>query len=155
MKKLSYQFEEVQLVYRNKTPASQRPKIITPQDAYSILRRSWDLGQINLMEEAKMLMLDCQMGLMSIASISKGGLTETIVDPRIVFSIALKRRAHRIVLAHNHPSGSLQPSYADIKLTQNFMKLGELLRIPVHDHLIVTEDSYCSLVSDGHILRSL
>lgn len=142
------QFEEVQLVYRNKTKASERPSIKSPHDAYTILHQSWNKEEINLFEESKILLLDNQLRVMSIASISKGGLSGTIVDPKIVFSIALKRRANRIILAHNHPSGSLKPSKADIKLTKEFIKAGDILQIPLEDHLILTEDNYCSLVAD-------
>lgn len=85
---------------------------------------------------------------MSVAEISKSGVSGTIVDPKIVFSIALKRRAIRIILAHNHPSGSLNPSKADIKLTQEFIKAGRILQIPIEDHIIIKEESYCSLVTE-------
>ena len=142
------QFEEVQLVYRNKTRASERPSIKSPNDAYAILNQSWNKEEINLLEESKILLLDNQLRLMSIASISKGGLSGTIVDPKIVFSIALKRRANRIILAHNHPCGSLKPSKSDIRLTKEFIKAGEILQIPLEDHLILTEENYCSLVAD-------
>ncbi len=138
-------FEEVSLIYRNKTKASDRPNVKSSDDAYSILRQSWNMDEINLLEEAKILLLDNQLRLMSIASISKGGLSGTIVDPRIVFSIALKRRANRIILAHNHPSGSLKPSREDLSLTNKFIDAGKVLQIAVDDHIIITQDGYCSL----------
>ncbi len=107
---LSSKFEEVQLIYTNKTKASERPKISSPLDAYAIFYESWDKGQIGLLEESKILLLDSQLRLMSIASISKGGMSSVVIDPKIVFGIALKRRASRIILGHNHPSGGLKPS---------------------------------------------
>ena len=120
----------------------------SPQDAYKILTENWDMDQINLVEECKILLLDNKLRLMSIAEISKGGLTETIVDPRIVFSIALKRRANRIILAHNHPSNNVNPSKADIKLTKEFIQIGKLLRIEIADHLIVTENDFSSMATE-------
>lgn len=149
-KHLVSKFEEVQLIYRNKTKASDRPAIKSALDVYNTLRDSWNMDEINLLEECKVLLLDNQLKLMSIASISKGGLSGTIVDPRIVFSIALKRRANRIILAHNHPSGNLTPSKADIKLTQEFIKAGAFLKIPLEDHIIITDEGYSSLVTDYH-----
>lgn len=140
--------EEVQLVYRNKTKASDRPKIESPQGAYKILLENWDMDQINLLEECKILLLDNQLKLMSIASVSKGGLAGTVVDSRIVFATALKRRANRIIIAHNHPSGTLKPSKADISLTRKFMKAGNILEIPIEDHIIITQEGYCSLMTD-------
>lgn len=144
-------FEEVSLVYRNKVKAKDRPHIKSPQDAYRILRNTWDQNQINLVEECKILLLDRQLKLMSIAEISKGGFSETIVDPRVVFSIALKRRAHRIILAHNHPAETLKASNADIQLTEQFIQIGKILHIPIEDHLIITDQGYLSLFENGDV----
>lgn len=151
-KKLVKKFEEVQLVYRNRTPAAKRPKVNSPQQAYDVLLNSWNMDQMELLEECKLLLLDRRLRLMSVASISKGGLSGTLVDPKVVFSIALKRRATSIILAHNHPSGNLQPSHADIQLTRNFMAAGKLLQIPLEDHLIITKEGYHSMISDGYLL---
>lgn len=148
MTELFTQFEEVKLTYQSKVKAKDRPKVTKPQDAYDILLKSWDKGQIEIIEECKALFLDRANRVMSIASISKGGFSETLVDIRHVFAIALKRRAHGIILAHNHPSGSTKPSQADIKLTKLFMNAGELMRIPIEDHLIITPDEYYSLNGD-------
>lgn len=147
-KKLSSKFEEVHLIYKNRVSANDRPSVKSPYDAYLILLENWDDEQINLLEECKVLLLDSQLRLMSIASVSKGGLSGTIVDPRIVFSMALKRRANRIILAHNHPSGTLKPSKADISLTKQFIKAGNVLQIPLEDHIIVTQAGYCSLMNE-------
>ena len=148
MKELSNTFEEVRLVYRNKTKASERPLVNCAENAFQVLYKHWDHDQINLLEECKLLLLDSQMRLMSIASLSKGGTASTIVDPRIVFAIALKRRSHQIILGHNHPSGSLSPSRHDLKLTERISKLGELLDIQLADHLIITSEGYRSIMSD-------
>ncbi|MDO5970315.1 JAB domain-containing protein [Flavivirga aquimarina] len=120
-------YEEVQLVYRNKTKASDRPNVKSPDAAYKILLENWNMDQINLLEECKILLLDNRLKLMSVVHLSKGGLSSIVVDLRIVFSIALKRRSNRIILAHNHPSGSLRPSKEDIEITQ---------------------EGYCSLMAD-------
>lgn len=141
-------FEEVSLVYKNKTRADDRPLVQNPADAYEILIKNWDLNQIGLVEEFKILLLDRQLRLMSIASIAKGGMSSVDVDPRIVFMVALKRRSHQIILAHNHPSQSLKSSKLDIELTERFSKIGELLNIQVADHLIITEYGFHSIVSD-------
>ena len=149
-KYLVSKFEEVQLIYRNKTKASDRQSVKNARDAYHILRDSWNMDEINLLEECKVLLLDNQLKLMSVASISKGGLSGTVVDPRIVFAMALKRRANRIILAHNHPSKSLKPSHADIKLTQEFIKAGAILQIPLEDHIIITDEGFYSLITEYH-----
>ena len=148
---LNSTFEEVRLVYRNRTPAAYRTKIKSPKDAFDVLVKNWDNDQIGLLEECKVLLLDRSLRLMSIASISKGGMSGTIIDPKVVFSIALKRRANSIILAHNHPSGNLKPSDPDIRLTENFIMAGKVLQIPLEDHLIITQDGYTSLLADGYV----
>lgn len=83
------------------------------------------------------------------ACISKGGITATTIDPRIVFGMALEHRATRLLLCHNHPSGLLKPSKADISITQQLQAGGRLLEIEVLDHIIVTDQGYYSLREDG------
>ena len=151
MSDLTSKFEEVQLIYKNRVKASNRVRITSSADVYSILKQNWDLSQIELLEECKLLMLDNSLRVMSIASISKGGMTGTVVDPRVVFSISLKRRAHRIILAHNHPSGNLKPSIADLNLTRQIKEGGALLNIRLDDHLIITSDGYYSMSDEGSL----
>ena len=81
--------------------------------------------------------------------LSKGGLTHTIVDPRIIFLKALEVQATSMVLCHNHPSGSLRPSRADEELTAKLKNAGQLLDIKVVDHLIVSDEGYYSFADEG------
>jgi DNA repair protein RadC len=81
--------------------------------------------------------------------ISKGGLTHTIVDPRIVFVKALEVQATSLVLCHNHPSGNLKPSRADEEITAKLKSAGKLLDINVIDHLIVSDEGYYSFADEG------
>ena len=83
--------------------------------------------------------------------LSKGGLTHTIVDPRIVFAKALEVQATSMVLCHNHPSGSLRPSRADEEMTERIKNAGKLLDIQVIDHLIVSDEGYYSFADEGLI----
>lgn len=80
---------------------------------------------------------------------SKGGLTHTIVDPRIVFLKAIEVQATSLVLCHNHPSGNLKPSRADEELTTKLKNAGRLLDINVIDHLIVSDEGYFSFADEG------
>jgi len=81
--------------------------------------------------------------------LSKGGITGTLVDVRLVFKEALQNGATAIILAHNHPSGTLRPSQPDIKLTKKLKAAGESLDIKVLDHLIVTEKAYFSFADEN------
>ena len=81
--------------------------------------------------------------------LSKGGITGTMVDVRLAFKKALELGAVSIILAHNHPSGTLKPSQADIQLTKKLKTAGESLDIKVLDHVIVTEAGYFSFADDA------
>lgn len=81
--------------------------------------------------------------------ISEGGITGTIADPRIILKRALEENAVGIILCHNHPSGSLKPSYADTRLTKKIKDAALLLDIEVLDHMIVSEEGYYSFADDG------
>lgn len=81
--------------------------------------------------------------------ISKGGMKSTIVDSRVLFQKVLEAKGSSIILAHNHPSGSLEPSTADKKLTQKLKEIGTFLEIPILDHLIITDSDYFSFADEG------
>lgn len=85
------------------------------------------------------------------SQISKGGLTQTSVDSRIIFKQALEHHSTAIVLCHNHPSGKLQPSQTDINITQKIKTIGKHLTISVLDHLIITQKNYYSF-ADNNLL---
>lgn len=83
--------------------------------------------------------------------LSKGGLTATLVDVRLVFKKALELFATAVILCHNHPSGKLQPSAADKAITNKLIKAGETLDIKVLDHIIITENAYFSFADESLI----
>lgn len=83
--------------------------------------------------------------------VSKGGLTGTVVDKRLVFKYALYYHATGIILCHNHPSGLLHPSEADLQLTKKVQQAGEQLDIKLLDHVIVTHSGYYSFADEGQL----
>ncbi|MFZ2632715.1 MAG: DNA repair protein RadC [Desulfosalsimonadaceae bacterium] len=83
--------------------------------------------------------------------VSIGDLTRSIVSPRESFKAAILASASSLVFAHNHPSGNPTPSDCDIQITKRLKDAGELLGIPVHDHIIVGNDCYYSFKESGHI----
>jgi len=96
-------------------------------------------------EHFVVLLLDAQNDLLKIKEISVGTLDETLVHPREVFESAIKHLASHIIIAHNHPSGSLEPSESDLRLTQRLQSVGELVGISVLDHIIISNTGYISL----------
>ena len=100
-------------------------------------------------EEFWIIYLNNSNKIISNSQLSKGGITGTLVDVRIVFKTALEMGATALILCHNHPSGTLVPSDADKQITRKLKLAGESLEIKVLDHLIVTEASYFSFADEG------
>ncbi|MEM9680409.1 MAG: JAB domain-containing protein [Bacteroidota bacterium] len=142
---------EIKLTYTRKVKASDRPKVTSSMDAYRLFRNNWDDLTINLFEEFKIMLLDRNNRCMGIIPISKGGVSGTLVDPKLVFASALKARACSLILAHNHPSGNIKPSLSDERLTQKLVKGGEYLDLSILDHIIVTDEGYNSFADLGLI----
>lgn len=142
---------EIELIYRHKLKPEDRLKIYDASTAYNVFMTVWDMNKIDLVEQCYLMLLDRNKACMGISNISTGGVTSCIVDPKIVFGIALKTRATEIILAHNHPSGNLEPSQADRRLTHQLQEGGKLLDISVLDHLIVTPNDFNSFANMGYI----
>jgi len=143
-----FKVAEVEVSYKTDYKVQERPQINSSNDAYRILLQHWKLGSIELLEEFKVILLNTNNRVLGIVDISVGGVSGTLVDPRIIFAIALKTNSSKILLAHNHPSGNIQPSNADLKITQKLKEGGKLLEIEVCDHIIVTTDRYYSFADE-------
>jgi DNA repair protein RadC len=100
-------------------------------------------------EEFWIIYLNNSNKVIAKSQLSKGGITGTLVDVRIVFKTALEMGATALILCHNHPSGALMPSDADKHITRKLKLAGDSLEIKVLDHLIVTETSYFSFADEG------
>jgi DNA repair protein RadC len=100
-------------------------------------------------EEFWVIFLNNSNKILFKTQLSKGGMTGTVVDVRIVFKIAFEQNATAIILTHNHPSGKLKASDADMQITKKLKTAGQQLDIPVLDHIIVTEKGYYSFVDEG------
>ncbi len=146
-----YNVAEVELVYRSKVKASERPKIVTSKDAYNVLLKSWDENKIEMVEQFKVLFLNQANKVLGIYEVSTGGITGTVADPRVIFAAALKANCCAIIISHNHPSGNLKPSRQDEELTQKIKQGGQLLDIKLLDHIILTAEEYFSFGDEGLI----
>lgn len=92
------------------------------------------------------ILLNARNVVIDTVLISLGTLTETLVHPRDVFREAIRQNARAVVVGHNHPSGNVHPSREDKELTARLAEAGKILGVPVLDHVIVTPDTYCSLL---------
>ncbi len=144
-----FQVAEITVSYLPKLKASQRPKVSTCQEVYECFLQTWDEHRIEMVEQFKVMLLNRAGRVLGIFEVSTGGSAGTIADPKIIFSTALKGNASSIILAHNHPSGSLKPSHADLQLTSKLVQAGKLLDIVVLDHLIITSEGYISFANES------
>jgi len=127
----------------------ERPRVAGSRDAFqAIAPLLSDLHH----EEFWMLMLNKANEIFARERLSTGGMAGTVVDVKFFFKTALDARAAAIIAVHNHPSGSLQPSQADIELTRRLCKAGQLLDLPLLDHLIISERGYYSFADEGMLV---
>jgi DNA repair protein RadC len=145
------QVAEVELIYRSKVKASQRPHIKTSKDAADLLKQLWNEDKIDLVEQFKVLFLNRANKVLGVFEASTGGVTGTVADPKLIFVAALKANACAIVISHNHPSGNLKPSKADEDLTQKIKCAAQFLDIKLLDHIILTSEAYYSFADEGMI----
>ena len=144
-----YQIAEVELIYKSKVKASERPCIKSSKDAASLLQRYWDESKIDFIEQFKVIFLNRANKVLGIFEVSSGGVSGTFVDAKLVFVAALKANASGIIISHNHPSGNLKPSSADEQLTAKLKQGGTYLDIKLLDHLIITSEGFFSFADEG------
>jgi DNA repair protein RadC len=131
---------------RSTSTLNDKPQVKDSKTAFILFQK--ELGDLNY-ENFCVLLLNRANKVLKAVKISDGGITGTVVDPRKVFKIALDNNATSIILGHNHPSGQLTPSDADIQLTKKMKQAGEMLDLPVLDHIIVGDGNYYSFADEG------
>lgn len=124
-------------------------KITSSSAAYKVLRDAWDENNLRIFEEFKVLYLNQGNRVIGMRTISQGGISATIVDVRLILSVALKALATGIIIAHNHPSGNLQPSQADKLLTKKLKTASNYFDISLQDHIIITNNTFFSFADEG------
>lgn len=131
---------------RKETEVVKRDKISVSKDVFDIMKPILiDLPH----EEFWLLILNRANLVIKKELISRGGVSGTVVDTKIIFKAAVENYACSIIICHNHPSGNLKPSEADIRITKNIKEAGKLMEIPLLDHLIITENGFYSFSDEG------
>lgn len=149
--KNQWEVAEIQLSYKSNVKHSQRPRITGSKDAYEVLLQCWDNTKIDLLEQFKVIFTNRGNKVLGVMEVSSGGIAGTVADSRLIFAAAIKALATGIIISHNHPSGNLTPSQADIDLTRKIKEGGKLLEIQLLDHIIVTSEGYYSFADEGII----
>lgn len=143
---------EIQISYKERVPAPFWQKINSSLDASEILFEHWNKNTIGVQESFKILLLNNSNKVRGIYELSRGGITATMIDLRILFAVVLKTLSVAIILTHNHPSGKLEASKADIQLTNKIKNAAALFDVKVLDHLIIVPNGEYYSFADNSIL---
>ncbi|MDO3427174.1 JAB domain-containing protein [Chryseobacterium sp. APV1] len=141
------QVSEIQVSYYPKLIQSN--KITSSNDAVEKIRKAWDARTIEMQEEVKLILLNQSNTVLGIYNLSKGGINSSLVDVRLILSVALKCLATGLILVHNHPSGNLNPSKSDLDIVKKLNESCKLIDITLLDSIIITKESYMSFADDG------
>ncbi len=125
-------------------------RIATAKESYDFIRQFYG-DDIEIFESFFLLCLNRKNETIGYAKISQGGMSGTVVDMKIVAKFAVESMANGVIVAHNHPSGSLTPSENDKELTTKIVEGLKLLDIKVYDHIILTSNAYYSFANEGLI----
>ena len=139
---------EITITYKPTQKTIDMAKITCSRDSYNILLSNWG-DNLEYIEEFKILLLNRANKILGIATVGVGGVAGVMVDPKLIFQKALLSNASAIILAHNHPSGNLQPSQGDLTVTKKIINGSVFLDIDILDHLIVTPYGYYSFADEG------
>lgn len=131
---------------RKASEPMKREKITCSEDAYRIMQ-PYLLDQA--VEQFWVILMNRANAVIKVHNISHGGISGTVADPKTIFKEALDKLASSLILVHNHPSGNLKPSEADIRLTKKLKEAGHTLDLPVLDHIIFADQGYFSFADEG------
>jgi len=152
MKTQQTTISEVKLVYKSRVKAADRQQIRCSKDAFDIFMGSWDLNSIEHVEEFKLLLVNRANSVLGILPVSKGSISGTVTDIRLIYQAAIKANASGIIVCHNHPSGNINPSESDTRLTMKIKEAGRLMDIQLLDHIIIINDgTYYSFADNGFL----
>jgi len=144
-----FNIAEIKISYSTKVSPKDRPQIKSSRSAAEIFSEAFK-DTVEHHESMYALLLNRANKVLGIKQISVGGLSGCVADPKIIFQTALVANASGIILCHNHPSGNMQPSEADKRLTRKIADIGELMEITLLDHLIIGPDEdYFSFLDEG------
>ncbi|WBL44231.1 JAB domain-containing protein [Algoriphagus halophytocola] len=146
-----FELAEIKLSYSANVKNSLRPKVSSSRQVYEVFAQAWDQDRIEFVEDFKVMLLSRAKRVLGIVNISSGGTAGTVVDVKLVYAAAIKANSNLVILALCHPSGNLLPSEQDKRLTQRIKNAGEILDIPVLDHLIMTAEGYYSFADEGEL----
>ena len=138
---------EIKISYMNEV--DEKIKVMGSSEVYQVLKANWDLDTIELQEEFKILLLNQGNQVLGIKSMFKGGINTCSIDVRLIMGMVLKANASALVITHNHPSGNLNASESDKRITSKIKECCEFFDIRLLDHIIMAKNSYLSFADEG------
>jgi DNA repair protein RadC len=137
-------------IHYARPPLSSMYQILCIQDAEQLFRSFIDTARIDLKEFFWVMLLTHSHHVLGISEIAVGDTGEVAIPKKEIFQLCLAAHSSAVILCHNHPSGSLNPSPADIALTKDLVSFGELVDVKILDHLILTSEDYYSLAEHSN-----
>jgi DNA repair protein RadC len=142
---------EIQISYSSSVKKKDRVQISNSQEAYVALLNHWKDSHIELKEDFKILLLNRANDILGIYHASTGGTSGTVVEVKQLLAVAIKANASGIILAHNHPSGNLNPSKMDLQITRKVSQACSVMDITLLDHIILTKEAFYSFADEGDL----
>ena len=140
---------EILISYKNKN--QDAVKVSSSVEVYNFIQNHWDDDTLDIQENVKMLLLNSSNTILGVYDVSRGGINSTVIDLRLVLSVALKCLASSIILVHNHPSENINPSEQDREFTKKIKSACKFLEIQLFEHIIITRYDYFSFADNGYI----
>lgn len=140
---------EISVNYSMKIKPSLLPQVHCSKDVYNYIINYEIIKGINHRESMILLLMSRANKILGYSLISLGGIAGTVCDPRLIMQLAINSNSTSIILCHNHPSGNINPSDADIKLTKKIKDCALLFDINLSDHLVITDEKYYSFADEG------
>ena len=144
-----FKVAEVQLTYKNRVPCKDRQQVNDSESAYRIAKTLFPDETIDYRESFKAIYMNRSNHVLGCLTVSEGGPCSTAVDVKLILQGALLTNASGVILAHNHPSGNLQPSTPDKVMTDKIRQALTVMDINLLDHLIITREKYFSFINEG------
>ena len=149
MESLETTLPKVEISFNPQRDLHKQIYVRSSHDAFKVCLSIWKLDTIDLYEEFKVLFLDRRNGIIGYRDLSRGSSSGTVVDIRIILSIAILSNSSGLILVHNHPSGMTDPSYSDKRITEKMVNAACFFELKILDHLVITRTTYTSFRDEG------
>lgn len=143
-----FKVTEVELSYKSRIKPNDRFQVSDASEVYYLFKHLLK-NRIEHHEEVHVVLLNQALKILGISQVSKGGISESTVDARIIFQLAILSNATKIILVHNHPSGNINPSQQDDDITSKINRISIILGIELIDHVIIAKEGYYSYAIEG------